>query len=1037
MLGKTLIKAAALVASLAITSDALALKKQNLNDLIKPYKRELLQDLVTWDEHSLFVRGERIMLYSGEFHPFRLPVPSLWLDVFQKIKALGYNGVSFYVDWALVEGKQGDFSAEGIFAWEPFFEAATKAGIYLIARPGPYINAEVSGGGFPGWLARNPGIPRTRDPRFLNATDNYSRQIGEIIAKAQITEGGPVILYQPENVLFMLYQVYMRALLILCLLLEYSQAVSSDPEFPDQVYMAAVEKRFRDAGIVVPSILNDAYPHGFFVPGSGEGAVDIYGHDGYPLGFDCANPTTWPDNALPTYYGDLHAEQSPSTPYSILEFQGGSFDPWGGLGFEQCSELLNSEFQRVFYKNDFSFGMTIFNIYMTYGGTNWGNQGHPGGYTSYDYGAVITEERLVSREKYSEAKLEANFLQASPAYLTAIPQNNTHANGSYSNNPEIAVTALFGNRTNFFVIRHAAYNSLASTEFKLTLPTSQGNITIPQLNGSLVLNGRDSKWAVTDYDAAGTNLLYSSAEIFTQKAYGDKQVLVVYSGANENHELAFTLSCSSEVIEGSGINIVKKKGTTIIGFKSSSERRIVKIGELYVYILDRNDAYNYWVLDLPSSPVSGNYTNGTIDTSAAIVKAGYLLRTVEASGTILSLTGDLNATTEIEIIGGAPAKLTELKFNGETIKFAQDSCSGVVTASATYSEPSFSVPDLSTVDWKVTNSLPEIVAGYDDSLWTNADLTYSNNTQRNLTTPVSLYAQDYGYNIGNLLYRGHFTATGGENSIYLQTQGGSAFGMSAWLNGTFLGSARGIDAASNANSTFSLPNVASGSSYVLTVLIDHMGLQENGQGGSSEMKTPRGILNYSLNGRNASAISWKLTGNLGGEDYQDRTRGPLNEGGLYAERQGYHLPGAPTSSWSNSTHGPMIGITAPGVAFYSTTFDLDMPAGYDIPIAISFSNATSSTNGSASVAYRSQIYVNGYQFGKYVSNIGPQDVFPVPQGIFDYNGPNYLAVSLWALDEGGAKISNLSLVAGPVIQSGYGPVELSPLTGWSKREGAY
>ncbi|KAH0159312.1 hypothetical protein KCU67_g7171, partial [Aureobasidium melanogenum] len=107
VLGKTFVKAAALVAGLAITSDALAVKKSNLNDLIKPYKRELLQDLVTWDEHSLFVRGERIMIYSGEFHPFRLPVPSLWLDVFQKIKALGYNAVSFYADWALLEGKQG------------------------------------------------------------------------------------------------------------------------------------------------------------------------------------------------------------------------------------------------------------------------------------------------------------------------------------------------------------------------------------------------------------------------------------------------------------------------------------------------------------------------------------------------------------------------------------------------------------------------------------------------------------------------------------------------------------------------------------------------------------------------------------------------------------------------------------------------------------------------------------------------------------------------------------------------------------------
>lgn len=34
------------------------------NVMIKPYKREPLQDIVTWDEHSLFVRGERIMFYS-------------------------------------------------------------------------------------------------------------------------------------------------------------------------------------------------------------------------------------------------------------------------------------------------------------------------------------------------------------------------------------------------------------------------------------------------------------------------------------------------------------------------------------------------------------------------------------------------------------------------------------------------------------------------------------------------------------------------------------------------------------------------------------------------------------------------------------------------------------------------------------------------------------------------------------------------------------------------------------------------------------
>jgi len=185
------------------------------------------------------VYGERIFMFSGEFHPFRLPVPSLWLDIFEKVKALGFNAVSFYVDWALLEGKPGVYSAEGVFAFEPFFDAAKEAGIYLLARPGPYINAEASGGGFPGWLQRLTGQLRTRAPDFLAATDNYMANIGAAIAKAQITNGGPVILVQPEN--------------------EYTNSISGvTGGFPDPVYFAYVKKQLRDAGIVVPLINNDA-----------------------------------------------------------------------------------------------------------------------------------------------------------------------------------------------------------------------------------------------------------------------------------------------------------------------------------------------------------------------------------------------------------------------------------------------------------------------------------------------------------------------------------------------------------------------------------------------------------------------------------------------------------------------------------------------------------------------------------------------------------------------------------------------------------
>jgi len=450
---------------------------------------------------------------------------------------------------------------------------------------------------------------------------------------------------------------------------------------------------------------------------------------------------------------------------------------------------------------------------------------------------------------------------------------------------------------------------------------------------------------------------------------------------------------------------------------------------------DRNSAYNYWVLSLPSDPVSGNYTSASAALSAPIVKAGYLLRTVQVKGSTLALTGDLNATTPIEVIGGAPAKLSKLTFNGEELRFNQ-SKTGVVTATAIYKNASFSVPDLATVGWKTTNSLPEIAAGYDDSQWTDADLTYSNNTVRNLTTPTSLYASDYGYHAGNLLYRGNFVASGNESSLYLFTQGGSAFGASAWLNSTFLGSWLGYDAAMNGNNTFTLPNLIPGSSYIITVLMDNQGLDEDWTVGTDGNKNPRGILNYRLSGRPQSSITWKLTGNLGGEDYKDRTRGPLNEGGLYTERQGWHLPGAPTSSWKNSS-GPTEGIPSAGVAFYSTTFDLNMPTGYDIPLSISIANSTTVANGTRYEAYRAQIYVNGYQFGKYVHNVGPQDLFSVPEGIWNYHGSNYLGISLWALEAGGARLRNLSLVAGPVIQSGYGPVELSPMTGWEERVDAY
>ncbi|KAJ5757703.1 uncharacterized protein N7511_006397 [Penicillium nucicola] len=956
------------------------------------------------------------MLFSGEFHPFRLPVPGLWLDIFQKIKSMGFTGVSFYTDWSLLEGNPGQVITDGIWSLEEFFNAATQTGIYLIARPGPYINAETTGGGIPGWVLRQQAVIRSDEPEYLNATERYVSTLGQIIERAQITHGGPVIMVQPEN--------------------EYSTwpGVTDFPSEMNSEYMAYVESQLLDLGITVPLIVNDNLDLGYFAPGSSVGEVDIYGIDSYPMRYDCAHPTVWPTYRFPYNWQVLHEQYSSTTPFAIAEFQGGSGEGWGGVDQDMCGQLVNEEAVRVVYKNNYSFGVKILNIYMTFGGTNWGNLGYMGGDTSYDYGAAIAEDRTVLREKYSEQKLEANFLKVSPAYLTAT--SYLGVNGSYGAPAEIAVTSLIGNgtQTNFYVARHADFTSTDKTQYTLTLTTSIGNITIPQLGGQLTLNGRDSKFHVTDYDVGGINLIYSSAEIFTwARGAGSARVLILYGGAGETHEFAVSSHLGKPTVtEGKDISIERRGASWVLQWHVTPDRRIVRVADLEIYLLWRNDAYNYWVMELPASSPVGNFSSPSKD--VIILKAGYLIRTADLIDKHLRLTGDVNATTEIEIISSPAKHLQGITFNGEELETSQVS-NGKISGTVKYSPPKLDIPDLSNLEWKFLNSLPEIISSYDDSAWTSCILNSTHNP-RALSTPTSLYSMDYGYHTGSLFYRGHFNANGQESNVWLNVSGGIGFGHSIWLNSTFLGSWAGSSANSTIVHNVSLPSALSRDTpYVLSILIDHMGQDEEAPG-TDAIKFPRGILNFGISGRDQSDVSWKLTGNLGGEHYQDLVRGPLNEGSMYAERQGYHYPSPPDSKWKKSS--PVKdGMSHAGVGFYTASFHLDISNGWDVPMSIVFRNSSQVSSEDVQNNYRCQLFINGYQFGKYINNLGPQKAFPVPEGILNHQGENFIALTLWAQDRLGATLGGLKLVPTSVIKSGYSRPQPAPQPTWVQREGAY
>ena len=83
----------------------------------------------------------------------------------------------------------------------------------------------------------------------------------------------------------------------------------------------------------------------------------------------------------------------------------------------------------------------------------------------------------------------------------------------------------------------------------------------------------------------------------------------------------------------------------------------------------------------------------------------------------------------------------------------------------------------------------------------------------------------------------------------------------------------------------------------------------------------------------------------------------MNEGGLFGEREGWHLPGFDTSSWTERDLSEGLPSGGAGVGFFVTTFDLDFPKNTDVLLSFQFeSNNT--------LPYRARLFVNGWMFGK-------------------------------------------------------------------------
>ncbi|KAK7987585.1 Gti1/Pac2 family-domain-containing protein [Apiospora arundinis] len=943
-----------------------------------------LTDHVTWDRYSLSINGNRTYIYSAEFHYQRLPVPDLWPDVFQKFKANGFNTISVYFFWSYHSAAEGmyDFETPGKDV-QRLFDYAREAGLWVIARAGPYCNAETNGGGLALWGSDGSlGKIRTGDETYHQAWLPWITRIGRIIAANQITEGGPVILNQIEN--------------------EYQQPGSPhNPDATQVTHMKQIEAAFRAAGVVVPFTHNEkgmrsqSWSRDYQDVG---GAVDVYGLDSYPGGLSCTNPDTG-FNVVRTYH-QWFQNYSFTQPEYLPEFEGGWFSNWGSDTFyDECKTEHDPAFADVYYKNNIGQRVTLHNIYMAYGGTNWGQSAAPQVYTSYDYSAPLRETRQQG-DKLFQTKLIGLFTRVSSDLLkTDMVGNGT----GYRVSSQAAYSWVLKNPdtgTGFHVVQQNKTPSRENISFSVDLDTSAGPVKIPKVE----LGGRQSKILVSDYAFGGHALLYCSADIAVYGVFGDVvDVLVLYLKEGQKGHFAFkdegnepltykvygasAFSTDTATAKGKAKNAfayTQAAGTTAVQFSNG----------VLVYLLDRPTAWRFWAPATTSNPA-------VRPNEQIFVSGPYLVRSASVKGNELRIDGDSDVATSLEAYTGTP--INTIVWNGQSVVAIKTDYGSYRINITGADAREISLPKLT--NWKSADSLPEAQPDYDDSKWTVCNKTTTLSPSAPETLPV-LFSSDYGYYSGAKVYRGYFDGNNATtSSVYISASGGLGFGWNAWLNGRLVGGHPGNGSLTSTSATLALPRGAlKSTNNLLTVVVDYHGHDQAST--AKGVLNPRGILGAYLlptGSKNRTGFKlWKIQGNAGGSSNIDAVRGPMNEGGLYAERLGWHLPGFDTANWNES--GPLQGLAGPGIRFYVTNFQLNLDDDLDVPLGVELS-------APAGTVARVMFWVNGYQYGKYVPHIGPQTVFPIPPGIINNRGNNTLAVSLWAQTGAGAKLDDVKLVS--------------------------
>ncbi|WP_435614068.1 beta-galactosidase [Streptomyces coelicoflavus] len=861
---------------------------------------------VALDRYSLLVDGRRLALWSGELHPFRLPSPSLWRDVLQKMRAYGHNAVSVRLAWNQHSPAPGTYDFTGVRDLDLFLRTAAECGLYVVLHPGPYIGADVDAGGLPGWLTTVGARARTTDPAYLRHADEWLSRVNAIVARHQFTRGtGTVLLYRADT--------------------------------PERADLDHLHERLRADAVEVPVLHADS-------------------------------PLAW--------------EEPERT--------------------RDAAEARRLHFARLAH------GSTLHNVHMAFGGTSWGWLPAPSAPApAYDPTAAIDEARRPT-DKLAPLHQLGHLLRHVPDFTRM-----TEAPAIRAADARIRVQRLANPDTGAqaYVLRNDSAADVTST---VPMGGTEVEVTVPARDAKLLATGL--------HLGAGRKLAYATVQPMLALSVGKLDIAAFVGRAGETAHLV--LDCPNEpwptrLDEEAAWIFDHGKLHVIVPLKEDRLTRVrVRSGEtdrtLILLFADDAASLRLWPYETPSGRV--------------LVRGPELLREAVLDGPVIRLTGDTVDERELEV--WAPPGITDVAWNGERVQSGLGRALSVMTVWPLPGVPGLVLPALD--GWRRRTENFEVRPDYGDEGWTVADRRTSHST-----TPVPdgqpvLFADDYGFHYGDVWYRARLDGASGLESVSLAYSTGADGLLMAWLDGEPLGTHRPGGAGDGkgtwtATAEFRLPEPlresarapGEGAAPVLAVLVRRT------QHGQDAYRAARGLTSARFEGA-APDAHWRIIGAAA----PDPVRGPLNHGGLYGERHGWHLPGYDDGGWEPGSPAAARDEDArQGVTWYRTTFRLDVPPETDASVGLVLDGT-----GVPDHDVRVQVFLNGWNLGANVGGAGgAPHTFVLPNGILRTRAAaNTLALAV--LSDG-----DTAPAPGPVrlelLGSAAGGVPVKPVPSPGRRRG--